>query len=44
MAHLYKLKAIHRDIKLANIFLHFPEYEGREQDLTKDELKSIRLD
>ena len=43
MAHLYKIKAIHRDIKLANIFLHFPSFEVREGELTKDELKSLKL-
>lgn len=34
MSHLYKLNALHRDLKLANVFMHFPEMEGRDDEIT----------
>jgi len=39
MTYLFKLKIIHRDLKLANIFITFPN----KNFLENDELKSISL-
>jgi serine/threonine protein kinase len=30
MVHLNGLRVLHRDLKLANILLHFPDMEGKE--------------
>ena len=30
MMHLQKLRVLHRDLKLANILLHFPDMQGKE--------------
>ena len=43
MSHLHKLNAIHRDLKLANIFIHFPDYVGRESEVTPAMLKDVNL-
>ena len=31
MNHLFELNGMHRDIKLSNIFIHFPNMKGREE-------------
>jgi len=43
MHHMYKLNVIHRDLKLANLFLHFPDFEGKEHLITDEWLKSVDL-
>lgn len=39
MSHMFKLKAVHRDLKLANVFLHFPDMVGKETEITSHWLK-----
>lgn len=43
MSHLYKLNALHRDLKLPNIFIHFPTMEGHENDINNDWLRDANL-
>ena len=44
MDHLNSVKAIHRDLKLSNIFIHFPEMVGKEDMITKEWLKNVNLE
>jgi len=30
MMHLHGLRVLHRDLKLANVLIHFPDMEGKE--------------
>jgi hypothetical protein len=41
---MFKLKAVHRDLKLANVFLHFPDMVGKEAQITPDWLKSVNME
>lgn len=41
--YLHGLHVLHRDLKLANILLHFPDMVGREDDITIDWLKNVDL-
>lgn len=43
MVHFQKNNALHRDLKLANIFLHFPDMEGKEEQIDKNWLKQVDL-
>lgn len=43
MYHLYKLNAVHRDLKLANVFMHYPGMEGKEDQITNEWLKTVDL-
>jgi serine/threonine protein kinase len=44
MNHLFGIRAMHRDIKLSNIFIHFPDMEGKEDNINGDWLKSVNLE
>lgn len=44
MNHLFEIKAMHRDIKLSNIFIHFPGMEGREDLLDGEWIKNVSLE
>ena len=43
MQHLHLFKAMHRDIKLANIFLHFPYLVGKENLINYEWIKNVNL-
>ena len=43
MVHFQKNNALHRDLKLANIFLHFPDMVGKEDQIDKKWLKRVDL-
>ena len=43
MVHFQKNNALHRDLKLANIFLHFPDMIGKEDQIDKKWLKRVDL-
>lgn len=43
MMHLHSLNVLHRDLKLANILLHFPDMVGKEDDITNEWLKNVDL-
>jgi serine/threonine protein kinase len=43
MLYLHNLKAFHRDLKLANLLLHFPDMNGKENEITIDWLKNVKL-
>ncbi|TNV84104.1 hypothetical protein FGO68_gene15826 [Halteria grandinella] len=43
MNHLHSMGVLHRDLKLANILLHFPRLEGQESLVTSDYLSQPRL-
>lgn len=43
MIHLHGLKVLHRDLKLANILLHFPQMVGKEDQITSHWLSKIDL-
>mgnify|MGYP000442247181 CR=1 FL=1 len=43
MAHFQVNNALHRDLKLANIFLHFPDMVGKEDKIDKKWLKRVDL-
>ena len=34
---------MHRDLKLANILIHFPTMVGREKEITSEWLKNVDL-
>lgn len=36
MNHLHSLGVLHRDLKLANVLLHFPKMEGQESKVTNE--------
>ena len=40
---LHKINVMHRDLKLPNILLHFPEMEGQDDEKTYAYLKNTRL-
>jgi hypothetical protein len=35
---------MHRDLKLANILIHFPDMEGKEEEITQTWLKNLKLE
>ena len=43
MMHFQMNNAMHRDLKLANIFLHFPAMEGYEDEIDTRWLKRVDL-
>lgn len=43
LVHFQKNNALHRDLKLANIFIHFPNMVGREDEIDKKWLKRVDL-
>lgn len=43
MIHLQSLNVLHRDLKLANVLLHFPDMVGREDEISADWLKNVDL-
>lgn len=43
MVHFQKNNALHRDLKLANIFLHFPDMVGREDEIDNKWLKKVDM-
>ena len=43
MAYMNSIKVIHRDLKLANILIHFPEMIGNEILINTDWLKQVKL-
>jgi len=43
MIHLHSLHVLHRDLKLANVLLHFPDMEGKEDMINSEWLKSVDL-
>jgi serine/threonine-protein kinase ULK/ATG1 len=44
MNHLNSIRAIHRDLKLSNIFIHFPSMEGKEDKIIKEWKKHVNLE
>jgi serine/threonine protein kinase len=43
MTHLLSKKVLHRDLKLANIFLHFPRMNDKSDLITNKWLKEVNL-
>lgn len=43
MMHLHSLRVLHRDLKLANILLHFPDMVGKEDLINAEWLKKVDL-
>lgn len=43
MIHLHTLNVLHRDLKLANILIHFPAMVGKEELITPQWLKQVDL-
>ena len=43
MVHLQQRKAMHRDLKLANILLHFPDMVNQEDKITSTWLKDVDM-
>jgi len=43
MIHLHSLKVLHRDLKLANVLLHFPDMADNEELITREWLKNLDL-
>jgi serine/threonine protein kinase len=41
--HLHNIKVMHRDLKLANILLHFPDMKGKEEEINNNWLKNVKL-
>jgi serine/threonine protein kinase len=43
MSSLHKHKVLHRDLKAANVFLHFPKKEDSKDPITPEFLKEVDL-
>lgn len=43
MSYLHSINGIHRDLKLANLLIHFPSMIGREEEITPTWLKEVNL-
>lgn len=43
MNHLHCLKVLHRDLKLANILIHFPDMTDKADQITTEWLKRVDL-
>ena len=41
--HLHGLRVVHRDLKLANLLIHFPAMVGNEDQINADWLKKVDL-
>jgi len=41
--HLHSLHVLHRDLKLANVLIHFPDMDGKEDLITSEWLKEVDL-
>lgn len=41
--HLHGLSVLHRDLKLANVLIHFPEMVGNEDIIDKEWLRNVDL-
>lgn len=39
MMHLHSLRVLHRDLKLANVLLHFPDMAGKEEMINNEWLR-----
>jgi serine/threonine protein kinase len=44
MAYMFSKDVLHRDLKLANILLHFPTMTGKEDLITKQWLTDVDLE
>lgn len=43
MIHLHSLRVLHRDLKLANVLLHFPDMVGKEDQINSEWLRNVDL-
>lgn len=43
MMHLHSLKVLHRDLKLANVLIHFPEISDCDEVVSLERLKQLNL-
>jgi serine/threonine-protein kinase ULK/ATG1 len=43
MMHLHSLHVLHRDLKLANVLLHFPDMDGKEDMINNEWLRTVDL-